>query len=142
MKIAPLTEPDFSAVITLWKDCGLTRPWNDPEKDMHFAMQGQGSTILVGKLAGEIVASVMVGHDGHRGVLYYLSAAPLHQGKGFGRAIHDAAIAWLQSKGVWKVNLLIRNDNERVRGFYERLGYIENNAISFGKVIAANQGST
>ena len=136
MNIATIERQDTPAVIALWKECGLTRPWNDPEKDIHFALAGPASTVLVGKLADEVVASVMVGHDGHRGAIYYLSSSPRHLGKGYGRVIHDAAIDWLKSKGVWKVNLLVRSENENVRKFYEQLGYEENKAISFGKQIA------
>jgi GNAT superfamily N-acetyltransferase len=92
--------------------------------------------VLAGKIGSDIAAAVMVGHDGHRGVLYYLSVAPRHQGKGLGRVIHDAAVAWLLAQGVWKINLLVRGDNEKVHGFYKALGYGENDAKSFGKQIA------
>ena len=34
-----------------------------------------------------------------------------------------AAEAWLRAHGVWKLNLMIRDGNEQVRGFYEALGY-------------------
>jgi len=135
MKVASVEEQDIPAVIALWKECGLTRPWNDPEKDLRFALKGPASTVLLGKLGNQVVASVMVGHDGHRGALYYLSTAPQHQGKGLGRAIHDAAVDWLQGQGVWKINLLVRTENEKVRGFYKALGYGENSTVSFGKQI-------
>jgi len=137
MKIRPLRETDISAVIALWNDCALTRPWNNPEKDIRFALEGATSTILIGEEQGQTIASVMVGHDGHRGALYYLAIAPNHQGRGYGRAIHDAAVEWLQKHGVWKINLLVRAGNERVVGFYEGLGYAENGAISLGKQLGA-----
>ena len=65
----------------------------------------------------------MVGHDGHRGVVYYVSADPDVQGQGLGRQVMAAAEGWLASRGVWKLNLIIRDDNEKVRGFYQALGY-------------------
>ncbi len=135
MKIEQAQEQDFPALIKLWNDCGLTRPWNDPEKDLRFALQGPSSTVLVGKIENEVITSVMVGHDGHRGALYYLAVSPQHQSKGHGRAIHNAAMAWLKSQGVWKINLLVRAENDRVHGFYKSLGYADNPASSFGKQI-------
>jgi len=135
MNIARAEQHDFPALIKLWHECGLTRPWNDPENDLRFALKGPASTVLAGKVEGEIVSSVMVGHDGHRGALYYLATAPHHQGKGFGRAIHDAAVDWLSSQGVWKINILVRNENEKVHGFYKSLGYGQNQATSFAKQI-------
>ncbi len=34
-----------------------------------------------------------------------------------------AAEVWLHAHGVWKVNLMVRNSNSAALGFYERLGY-------------------
>lgn len=31
--------------------------------------------------------------------------------------------AWLGDRGVWKINLLVRAKNDKVRGFYAALGY-------------------
>ncbi|MEZ5877408.1 MAG: GNAT family acetyltransferase [Tepidamorphaceae bacterium] len=111
------------AVAELWADCGLTRPWNDPHTDIHFALAGPSSTVLVGELGSDIVASVMVGHDGHRGTVYYVSVHPDQRGKGFGRQIMNAAESWLKQNGVWKLNLLIRSDNTKFHAFYEAIGY-------------------
>ena len=133
MKIRPLQEADGAAVVALWESCGLTRLWNDPYKDINFAMESPNSEILVGEDAGQIIASVMVGHDGHRGAIYYLGVSPQHQKRGLGRAIHDAAAAWLQAKGVWKINLLVRSENTQVLSFYERLGYAPNKVVSLAK---------
>lgn len=132
MKIRPYEVNDQEAVIALWQMCGLTREWNDPAKDIAFAVVGPSSTILVGEIAGEIISSVLVGHDGHRGALYYFSVAPSHQGQGLGRKLHQAAMQWLANKGVWKINLLVRSENEKVSGLYESLGYQRQNVLSFG----------
>ena len=79
--------------------------------------------VLAGKSDGRVVASVMVGHDGHRGAVYYVSVDPDAQGKGYGKQVMAAAESWLKGQGVWKLNLLVRAENEAVRGFYEQLGY-------------------
>ena len=44
-----------------------------------------------------------------------------------------AAEAWLRERGVWKINLMVRSDNEKAGRFYERLGYQVNPVTSFGK---------
>jgi ribosomal protein S18 acetylase RimI-like enzyme len=137
MKIAPAEAEDAAETTALWAACGLTRPWNDPLKDFNFALNSSASAVLVGRdEGGRIIASVMVGHDGHRGALYYLAVSPDHQGQGLGRAIHDAAIDWLRQRSVWKLNLLVRTDNLKVQAFYEALGYTQNQAVSFAKAIA------
>ena len=123
LAIAEIADSDVEAVITLWQRCGLTRPWNDPASDIALARRNANSTILVGRADGAIVATAMVGHDGHRGWVYYVAVDPAAQGKGHGRTIMDAAEAWLRERGVAKLMLMVRQENARVQAFYEQLGY-------------------
>ncbi len=129
LDIRPLQQGEEETVIALWEACGLTRPWNDPRRDLDFARGKTASTVLVGRLDGRLVASVMVGHDGHRGALYYLSVEPGQQGRGFGRAMLRSAEAWLLNKGVWKLNLAVRTGNDGVAAFYDRLGYVRADTV-------------
>jgi ribosomal protein S18 acetylase RimI-like enzyme len=133
LAIAPIADADVAAVVALWQRCGLTRPWNDPTSDIAFARQGPNSAVLVGRRDGSIVATVMVGHDGHRGWFYYLGVDPELQGRGFGRAMTQAAEAWLTGRGIAKAQLMVRADNDRVRAFYEALGYGEQQRVIFAK---------
>ncbi len=123
MRIEPLTSEHETAAVAVWEACGLTRPWNDPASDLRFALAGPASTVL-GAFDGETLAgTVMVGHDGHRGWVYYLGVAPSRQGQGTGRALMAAAEEWLRERGVPKVQLMVRHGNEAALGFYARLGY-------------------
>ena len=121
--IRPLRDADEAAIITLWQLCGLTRPWNPPATDIALLRSSGHGEILVAENAGEIVGSVMVGHDGHRGWVYYLAVSPTDQRGGLGRRLMDAAEEWLTARGVRKCELMIRNSNEAAAGFYVRLGY-------------------
>jgi hypothetical protein len=123
MKIGELRDADIGAVVALWERCGLTRPWNDPRADIVLAMRGPHSTILVARANDAPVASAMVGHDGHRGWLYYVAVDPDRQGSGLGRLLMAAAEDWLKLRGLKKVELLVRPDNTNVQGFYTALGY-------------------
>lgn len=123
----PADAADEDAVAALWRECGLTVPYNDPAADFRFALGREASDVLVaregGRQTGRIVASVMVGHDGHRGWLYYVAVAPALQGKGIGAQIVAAGEEWLKARGVVKVQLLVRETNTRVVAFYEKLGF-------------------
>jgi ribosomal protein S18 acetylase RimI-like enzyme len=121
--IRPYREADEAAVIALWQACGLTRPWNPPAGDIAFVRSSGHGDILLAEDADAIVGSVMVGHDGHRGWIYYLAAAPADRKRGVGRRLMAAAEEWLASRGVRKCELMIRNSNEAAAAFYGRLGY-------------------
>jgi ribosomal protein S18 acetylase RimI-like enzyme len=123
LTVRPIADGEDTAVIALWHACGLTRPWNDPARDIAFARGKPNSEVLVGCCDGHIVASAMVGHDGHRGAMYYVGVDPTLRRRGLGRQIVAAAEAWLAVRGVWKINLLVRNGNEKTLGFYRELGY-------------------
>lgn len=131
-----IEDGDVEAVVALWQACGLTRPWNDPYKDVSFARESATSTVLVLEREGRIAASVMAGHDGHRGMLYYVAVDPALQRRGLGRAAVRAAEAWLAAHGVWKLNLLVRAENAAVKGFYEALGYEVNPVLCMARKIA------
>jgi GNAT superfamily N-acetyltransferase len=133
LTIAPIEDSDVAAVIALWQACGLTRPWNDPAADIALARRGPNATILIGRDGDAIVASAMVGHDGHRGWVYYVAVDPGHQKKGFGRAIMDAVEDWLRQAGIAKLQLLVRRDNAKAGAFYETIGYDEAPVTVFAK---------
>ena len=133
-----ITDADVEAVVALWQACGLTRPWNDPYKDISFARRSENATVLVLAHDGHIVASAMAGHEGHRGVLYSVAVDPARQRQGLGKAAVRAGEEWLKARGVWKVNLLVRDENAAARGFYEALGYGVNPVISMARTIIEN----
>ena len=133
LSISPITDADVETVIALWQRCGLTRAWNDPASDIAFARRGANATILIGRHENKIVATAMVGHDGHRGWVYYVAVDPDIQGKHLGRAIMAAAEDWLRGQGIAKVMLMVRPDNTKVQAFYDKLGYDPQERVIYAK---------
>lgn len=126
---------DAPAVIALWEAAGLTRPWNDPMQDFERALAAADSTILILAKDDALVASVMVGYDGHRGWVYYLAVAPGQRRGGHGRRLMDAAQAWLRARGAPKIQLMVREDNVEALGFYEALGLERQKVVTFGRFL-------
>ncbi len=125
---------DEPGVVELWRVCDLVASYNDPVADFRFARAGACSDVLVGEdEAGRISGSVMVGHDGHRGWLYYVAATPRSRGVGVGRQMVQAAEEWLRRRGVVKAQLLVRETNTKVVSFYEHLGYEVAPRVIMGK---------
>ena len=125
MMIRGFEDADEAGLIRLWQVSGLlTNPLNDPARDIAFCRQSGHGEILVGERDSKLIASVMVGHDGHRGWIYYLATDPETREQGLGRRIMAAAERWLIERKVAKVELIVRDTNTRVIGFYQRLGYV------------------
>jgi ribosomal protein S18 acetylase RimI-like enzyme len=122
-EIRPYREADRDAVIALWRDCGLTRPWNPPDTDIALLRASGHGELLVAAAEGRVVGTVMVGHDGHRGWVYYMAVDPAQQRQGLGTRLLRAAEAWVAARGVRKLELMIRDSNIVVAAFYESCGY-------------------
>lgn len=147
MHIRAYEEADQDQVVALWHACGLTRPWNDPYKDIARKLTVQRELFLVGVVEGAVAATAMAGFDGHRGWVNYLAVAPALQGRGHGAALMKAVEERFLQAGCPKVNLLVRSTNTAVLAFYRRLGYVQDEAIPLGKrlipdvaVTAADEG--
>ena len=134
MQIRAFAIADTQAVVQLWNDCGLTRPWNNPYKDIERKLSVQPEMFLVGvDDGGEIIASVMFGYEGHRGWVNYLAVHPAHQRKGHARTLMQRGEAMLTERGCPKLSLQIRSGNDAVIAFYERIGYTNDHTVSLGK---------
>ena len=126
-------ESDQDAVVTLWRECGLVRPWNDPVKDIHRKLRVRRDLFLVGILDDRLVATVMAGYEGHRGWINYLAVARDCRGRGIGRRLMDEAEARLLAIGCPKINLQIRRSNTDAVEFYRSLGFSVDDSLSMGK---------
>jgi len=133
--IEELGPRDVAAAVRLWQECGLTRPWNDPQADAVRALEGTASTVLAARVDGQLVGTVMVGVDGHRGWVYYLAVSPERRGEGWGRRLMVAAEDWMREQGAPKVQLMVRASNTAVLGFYAALGYTDQQAIVLGRFL-------
>ena len=123
MEAFELSFDDATTVVSLWEDAGLIRPWNDATGDFHRAVTGATSAVLGLKEDGELIGTVMVGNDGHRGWVYYLAVSEARRRQGRGRALMAAAEEWLRGQGAVKIQLMVRNENTSVLEFYEAAGY-------------------
>ncbi|EED66461.1 GNAT family acetyltransferase [Comamonas testosteroni] len=134
MQVRAFTLADTEAVVQLWQDCELTRPWNDPHKDIARKLSVSPDLFWLGCDAdGRIIASIMVGYDGHRGWINYLAVHPAHQRRGHARQLMQRAERALSELGCPKLNLQVRAGNEAVLAFYESLGYADDRTLSLGK---------
>ena len=134
MQVRAFTPADTEAVVQLWHDCELTRPWNDPHKDIARKLSVSPDLFWLGCDAdGRIIASIMVGYDGHRGWINYLAVHPAHQRRGHARQLMQRAEQTLSELGCPKLNLQVRAGNEAVLAFYESLGYADDRTLSLGK---------
>lgn len=126
---------DYAAIdeiVNLWRRCGLLRPWNDPINDIKLARAENGAVLCV-LIDEKLVGATMVGHDSHRGAIYYLGVDPEYQKSGIGNALVTACEDWVRARNIPKINLLVRKENQGVLDFYQKLGFEDTNSICLYK---------
>jgi ribosomal protein S18 acetylase RimI-like enzyme len=133
MQIRVFEPSDTAALLALWQACDLTRPWNDPLKDISRKLTVQPELFVVGIEGSELIASAMFGFEGHRGWVNYLAVSPAHQRRGHASALMHWGEQALQARGCPKINLQVRSNNAAVIAFYKSLGYGDDEVISLGK---------
>lgn len=141
MIIRPYQPTDEETMIRLWHDCGLIAPQNNPHRDIQRKMQVNPEWFLVGEEEGKLVASCMVGYEGHRGWINYLAVHPDHQRRGLARQLMQHAENLLRAVGCPKINLQVRSTNAAVLAFYERIGFVQDAVVSLGKRLEHDQPS-
>jgi ribosomal protein S18 acetylase RimI-like enzyme len=132
-RIRTFADEDEAGVIDLWCRAGLTRPWNDPGKDVARKRAVQRELFLVATEDDIVVGTVMAGYEGHRGWVNYLAVDPSQRRRGIGRTLMAAAEAGLVARGCPKLSVQVRADNPEAVAFYERLGFAPDAVISLGK---------
>ena len=137
--IRPFQEGDEEALVSLWNMCKLTVPWNDPYKDIARKLKVQADLFLVGYLEDKLIASVMAGYDGHRGYINYFAVNPDFQASGYGKQLMDKVENGLRELGCPKINLQIREGNDKVFSYYQKLGFVKEKRINMGKRIEDDQ---
>jgi len=126
-------------VIHLWEICDLTRPWNDPGKDIERKLADRTGKLFLLKKGNLILGSVMVGYDGHRGSVYYLAVHPDFQKKNLGSMLMKHSEDFLLTLGCPKLNLMVRTSNLPVIEFYNRLEYQKDEVVVFSKRLITDQ---
>ncbi len=133
-KIRKYNYKDEDKVVKLWEDCNLTRSWNNPHLDIIRKIKVDHHLFLVVQKNNDIIATIMGGYDGHRGVINYLAVHPQFRRKGLARKLISVIEGKLIKLGCPKINLLVRSTNIKVVNFYKKLDYQkQNDVVIMGK---------
>lgn len=81
------------------------------------------TTSIVAEEEGEIVGSILCGHDGRRGCFYHVCVAEEHRMKGIGTQMAKMAMDALRAEKINQVCLIAFTDNQVGNQFWEQSGW-------------------
>jgi ribosomal protein S18 acetylase RimI-like enzyme len=119
------TLEDFSPALKLWEHTpGVGVGQSDQKEAIQiFLERNPGLSFVAVTEAGQVVGTVLSGHDGRRGYLYHLAVNPDHRRLGIGRRLVDAATQALAAAGISKVHLFVFDENELGKAFWRSRGW-------------------
>ena len=116
---------DYEEVYKLWEaiEKGVHVGRSDSREEIEKKVARDPDLFLVAESDGRIIASVIGGFDGRRGLVYHLAVAVSFRGMGIGTRLMDELESRLRSKGCLKCFLLVTLDNSEVETYYQRRGW-------------------
>ena len=124
MTIRAMTMDDYDAVYALWNAClSSARDADDSREAVERFLRRNPGTSVVAEIEGEIVGSIMCGHDGRRGYLYHVAVDAAHRRGGVGQAMVQACLAALRAEGIGSCALVAFTRNTGGNAFWEAVGF-------------------
>ncbi len=134
-KIRNCRENDLPDLIEIWRRTDLTLGVSDTVSELKKLLERNPDTCLVLERDNRIVAGVMGGFDGRRGLVHHLSVEHKFQGCGYGVELMKELETRFRQMGVVKYSLWIEPRNKDVIAFYSNLGYELRDLITFSKTL-------
>jgi len=126
--IRPVLAEDLPAVLSFWKEAGVTPPSvTDSIEGLTLLLQQPAALLLVATIDDKIVGSVIGGWDGWRGNIYRLAVAPPHRRKGIARRLVREISTALFERGAPRISALVEHEHPWALEFWSSvrdLGYV------------------
>ena len=116
---------DYSRVIGLWQtiETGMHIGPSDAPEEIKKKIERDPDLFLVAEQNGEIIGTIIGAFDGRRGMIYHLAVHNAFRRQGIGQALLAEVEKRLKEKGCIKCLLMVLEDNETAKRFYEGSGW-------------------
>ena len=124
-EIRPMTLRDYESVHALWMTIhgfGI-RSMDDSKEGVERFLRRNPGLSVVALSGGEVVGSILCGHDGRRGCFYHVCVREDMRRQGIGKAMATTAMRALQQEHINKVNLVAFTSNEIGNQFWHEEGW-------------------
>lgn len=121
--IRPFEETDIPAARALWQACpGVGLSDADAPSALATYLRRNPGLSQVAEQNGTLLGTILIGHDGRRGLIHHLAVAPEARRTGLGRRLLTTALAALKAEGIGRVHLFVFDENEAALAFWHRCG--------------------
>ena len=125
MTIRTMTIEDYQGVHDLWMTIKgfAIRSIDDSREGVERFLKRNPATSVVAEENGEIVGSILCGHDGRRGCLYHVCVREDCRMRGIGKSMVVRCMEELEKEKISKVSLIAFTKNDIGNAFWNRIGW-------------------
>ncbi|AZN39442.1 GNAT family N-acetyltransferase [Paenibacillus albus] len=125
-----MTIDDYEAAYTLWmKTEGMVLSGADSEEEIDAYLARNPGASFVCEADGELVGTILGGHDGRRGFIYHVAVSTDTRGRGIGQRLVQLSLGKLSEAGIAKCHLFVLEDNPIGSRFWARTGWQKREGI-------------
>jgi len=124
INIHEMSIDDYETIYALWEksdSIGLSKA--DSHHGIKIFLERNPGMSFTAWKEGQLVASVLCGHDGRRGYIHHLMVDPDFRRQGLGQSLVSRCMFALTRIGIQKCHLFVLEDNIQGKKFWERLGW-------------------
>ncbi|MNI06785.1 Acetyltransferase YpeA [compost metagenome] len=129
-EIREMTIDDYELSIGLWRRTeGMALSEADSKESIHGYLNRNTGMSFVCADRGQILGTILCGHDGRRGYMYHVAVDPEYRGQAIGKKLVLSSLEKLRLEGISKCHLMVLADNEIGNEFWTRTGWIRRDGI-------------
>ena len=122
--IRQMTLDDYDKAYSLWDATdGVSLAAEDSRDTLELYLRRNQGLCFVATVDGQLVGTVLCGHEGRRGILRHLAVAPQFRGKGIARTLVNECLSALAREGIHTCNTFVLESNVEGRRFWEHMGW-------------------
>ena len=115
---------DHTRVSDLWSSSdGIVVRTSDSEEHIAKYLSRNHGLSFVAESHGDIVGSILAGHDGKRGYIQHLIVSPKFRSTGIGSQLVALCLSALSDSGILKSHIHVLEDNANARNFWTKHGW-------------------
>ena len=133
IKIRAMKIEDFDQVHALWmKISGFgIRSIDDSREGVERFLKRNPDCSVAAEKDGQIIGSILCGHDGRRGCLYHVCVHPEYRNQGIGKSMVVFAMQALKKEQINKVCLIAFTQNDIGNAFWKEIGWTKREDLNY-----------
>ena len=133
MIVRTMTIEDYQGVHDLWMTIKgfAIRSIDDYREGVERFLKRNPATSVVAEENGEIVGSILCGHDGRRGCLYHVCVREDCRMRGIGKSMVVRCMEELEKEKISKVSLIAFTENDIGNAFWKEIGWTKREDLNY-----------